>query len=110
MKKPLVIGERLFKYKKDALLYYKNILNSYEFNESLSDEHYEDLINLYNIEHNEKPEEEVIDRRYFPFERNHFGTEIDVFSKKEVDNGLVWSPGWHPVKEELDSSPTLTAK
>jgi hypothetical protein len=83
MKKPLVIRERLFKYKKDALLYYKNILNSYEFNESLSDEHYEDLINLYNIEYNEKPEEEVIDREYFPFERNHFGTELDVFSKEE---------------------------
>jgi len=83
MKKPLVIGERLFKYKKDALLYYKNILNSYEFNESLSDEHYEDLINVYNIEHDEKPEGEVIDRRFFRFDRNHFGPELDVISNKE---------------------------
>jgi hypothetical protein len=83
MKKPLVIGQRLFKYKKDALLYYKNILNSYEFDESLSDVHCEDLINLYNIDHDEKSEEEVIDRRYFQFDRNHFGTELDVFSIEE---------------------------
>jgi len=46
MRKPLKIGEKEFKYKKDALLYYKKILNSYDFGEILIDEHYDDIINL----------------------------------------------------------------
>lgn len=44
------IGEKEFKFKKDALNYYKGILNSYDFGEILSDEHYNDIIDLLNYD------------------------------------------------------------
>lgn len=46
MRKPLQIGDKEFKFKKNALEYYKGILNSYDFGESLSDQHYDDIIDL----------------------------------------------------------------
>ncbi len=46
MKTPTIIGNKVFKHKKDALNYYKNILNFYKFGEYLSDEHYDDLSDL----------------------------------------------------------------
>ncbi|MFN3783960.1 MAG: DUF3223 domain-containing protein [Spirosomataceae bacterium] len=46
MREPIVIGNKSYKYKKDALAYYQNILNSYNFGESVSDEHLDDLIAL----------------------------------------------------------------
>ena len=46
MRNPLKIGEREFKFKKEALLHYKNILNSYNFEGLLNDEHFNDLLNL----------------------------------------------------------------
>lgn len=46
MRQPLKIGNNVFKFKKDALAYYKRILNSYNFNESLSDNHINDVIAL----------------------------------------------------------------
>ena len=50
MKIPIEIGERNFSSKKDALLHFKNILNSYSFGQSLSDEDFNDLIALLNYE------------------------------------------------------------
>jgi hypothetical protein len=44
------IGNRQFKYKKDALNYYKEILNSYDFGEILNDDHYNDIIDLLGYE------------------------------------------------------------
>lgn len=46
----LKIGEREFKFKKDALNYYKEILNSYDFGEMLKDDHYNDIIDLLNYD------------------------------------------------------------
>ncbi len=63
------IGNKEFKFKKDALNYYKAILNSYDFGEILSAQHYNDIIDLLNYdisyshnhpefkEKNTKPEE-----------------------------------------------------
>lgn len=50
MRKMIKIGEKEFKFKKDALNYYKEILNSYDFGEILSDEHYNDIIDLLNYD------------------------------------------------------------
>jgi hypothetical protein len=50
MKKMIKIGKREFKFKKDALNYYKEILNSYNFGEILSDKHYKDIIELLNYD------------------------------------------------------------
>lgn len=46
MRKPIKIGEHVFPYKKDAISYYRTILNSYDFGVSLSDEHFSDLLDL----------------------------------------------------------------
>lgn len=59
MKIPTIIGNKIFKYKKDALSYYKNILNSYKFGEYLSDEHYDDLLDLIDYDDSFYEEDEV---------------------------------------------------
>jgi len=59
MRKPLLIGKNVFLTKKEALGYYKAILNSYNFGESLSDEDYEEIFCL--IQYDESFEEECGD-------------------------------------------------
>ncbi len=46
MRKPIKIGDVTFKYKKDAIAYYRAILNSYNFGESLTDEDYYKVFDL----------------------------------------------------------------
>ncbi len=46
MKKKIQIGALTFNYKKDALLHFKNILNSYKFGEILNSADYEDVLSL----------------------------------------------------------------
>lgn len=50
MRPPIEIGNKLFKYKKDALLYYKTILSSYDFGEILSKNDTIDVIELLEFE------------------------------------------------------------
>lgn len=45
------IGNRNFKSKKDALSFYKEILNSYDFEQSLSDTHYDDVLDLIDYDY-----------------------------------------------------------
>jgi hypothetical protein len=51
MKNTIKIGEKEYKYKKDVIAYYRAILNAYDFGQSLSDEHYNDLIDLINYDY-----------------------------------------------------------
>lgn len=46
MKKKIVIGNNIFNFKKDALNFYKVILNSYEFGEILNPTDFEDVMQL----------------------------------------------------------------
>ena len=46
MKTPIIIRDKIFKYKKDALLYFKAKLNSYDFGEILNEDDTKDLIAL----------------------------------------------------------------
>lgn len=46
MKTPIIIRDKIFKYKKDALLYFKTKLNSYDFGEILNEDDTEDLTAL----------------------------------------------------------------
>ena len=48
MREVIRIGKKDFKFKKDAINYYKDILNSYNFGDKLSDEHYFEIIDLLN--------------------------------------------------------------
>lgn len=47
MRKPIQIGDKKFKSKKDALLYYKMILNSYEIGEELKKKDFKDIYSLF---------------------------------------------------------------
>lgn len=46
MKKQIIIGKYNFNFKKDALSFYKKILNSYEYGDILNDKDFESVINL----------------------------------------------------------------
>ena len=46
MKTPIIIRDKIFKYKKDALSYFKTKLNSYDFGEKLNDEDTADVTAL----------------------------------------------------------------
>ena len=54
MIKKIQIGELTFNYKKDALLHFKNILNSYNYGETLNSEDYVDVLNLLKTHKKEK--------------------------------------------------------
>lgn len=46
MASPLHIGNKIFKFKKDAILHYRRILNSYKFGELLNEEDFKDVLHL----------------------------------------------------------------
>ena len=46
MNPQIKIGKKIFKYKKNVLLHFKNILNSYDFGESLNSEDFNDVYEL----------------------------------------------------------------
>jgi len=46
MRKPFKVGQKEYKFKKDAISHYRTILNSYDFGQSLSDSDFDDLIDL----------------------------------------------------------------
>jgi len=48
MRSPLKIGEKEYKTKKDAIAYYRAILNYYDFGESLNEDDIDDIIDLLN--------------------------------------------------------------
>ena len=48
--KDFMIGKTKYMYKKDALIFYKTILNSYKFGESLTDQHFNDIVDLLNYD------------------------------------------------------------
>lgn len=50
MRKPLIIGDKVYKTKKEAVSHYRTILNSYEFGQYLSNEDYIELIALLEYE------------------------------------------------------------
>lgn len=64
MRKPLQIGKKEYKFKKDAITHYRKILNSYEFNQSLNTSDFQDLMDLLDYDYTcyvVENEEELID-------------------------------------------------
>lgn len=51
MRKPFKIGQKEYKFKKDAITHYRTILNSYDFGQSLNDSDYDDLIDLLDYDY-----------------------------------------------------------
>ena len=57
MRKPIYIGKLIFKTKKDALLHFKKILNSYDFGESLNSDDFNEVLDLLKL--HEKSKEKI---------------------------------------------------
>jgi hypothetical protein len=51
MRKPFKIGQKEYKFKKDAVAHYRTILNSYDFDQSLNDSDFNDLIGLLDYDY-----------------------------------------------------------
>jgi hypothetical protein len=77
MRKVFKIGTKEYKYKKDAILHYRTILNSYDFGQSLNDSDYNEILDL-------------LDYDYFNYLAGKVITEseneIEAFLEIEVDN------------------------
>jgi len=52
MKKQIIIGDKIYRYKKDALGFYKTILNSYDYNERLNDGDEKEVLELLKLHPN----------------------------------------------------------
>ena len=98
MKKWLQIGCLNFKYKKDVVAHYKNILNSYNFKESLNKEDFNDVLNLLKIHPNAKEkigagivEIKVIETRYKTkcFNAIRVDSSCEIFSYIKCINGSL---------------------
>ncbi len=98
MKKWLQIGCLNFKYKKDVIAHYKNILNSYNFKESLNKEDFNDVLNLLKIHPNAKEkigagivEIKVIETRYKTkcFNAIRVDSSCEIFSYIKCINGSL---------------------
>jgi len=50
MRKPIIVGEKIYKTKKELTEHYRKILNSYKFGEFLNDNDYNDIIDLLDYE------------------------------------------------------------
>ena len=62
MRKPFKIGQKEYRFKKDAIAHYRTILNSYDFGQSLNDSNFDDLIDLLEYDYlNELAEIETTD-------------------------------------------------
>lgn len=90
MRNPLQIGDKIYKYKKDALIYYKMMLNSYEFGQSLNDNDFNALIDLLYYDPSTY-DEEINDDLNYPEQNAENGdvinnqTEIDFNEDSEQD-------------------------
>lgn len=92
----MIIGDKEFKYKKDALSYFKDILNSYEPSQIVNEQNFKDLVNLLEI----RPDKDdkigcgiekiqVIEVRYKTkcFELIRTDGSTEVFSYRNSING-----------------------
>jgi len=51
MRKPFKIGQKEYKFKKDAITHYRTILNSYDFGKSLNDSDFDDILDLLDYDY-----------------------------------------------------------
>ncbi len=51
MRKAFKIGQKEYKFKKDAVTHYRTILNSYDFGQSLNNSDFDDLIDLLDYDY-----------------------------------------------------------
>ena len=71
------IGQNEYRYKKDAILHYRNILNSYDFGESLSELDFNDIIDLLDYDYFNYLVENDISKE---------NSELDITVEKEIND------------------------
>ena len=85
MKTTTTIGQHTFTSKKEALLHYKTILNSYKFGQSLNDNDFTDVLALINYEYQltlaQTPRDESVSELPEEFEEQ---TEDDALSIEDI--------------------------
>jgi hypothetical protein len=85
VKNQLKIGEKIYKFKKDALYYYKNILNSYKFGQLLNDDDYNDLIDLLNY-NDSIVNKELIDNEFI---QDYYCERIITDKPKSITDNII---------------------
>lgn len=76
MKKIFRIGLKEYKFKKDAIAYYRTILNAYDFGQSLNDSNFDDLIDLLNY-------------AYFNDLAENENSEQTIEDESDYDNNII---------------------
>jgi len=82
MRKPIEIGGNKFTFKKDALEFYKKILNSYEFGEILNSSDFDNVFGLIEI-HPQKKEKIGCGIEYFRVGKAKFKTKSFEIVRKD---------------------------
>ncbi|RTZ02213.1 hypothetical protein EKM02_03780 [Flavobacterium sp. RSP49] len=87
MRKPLIIGDKTYQFKKDAISHYRTILNSYDFGQSLNEEDFNDIVDLFLLEddNNSETDSETTNiKETFTFDKNHFSNyQIAVLENED---------------------------
>lgn len=88
MRKPLKIGKKEYKFKKDAITHYRVLLNSYDFGQSLNDSDFDDIIDLLDYDYfNYITENEITNNN--SAEDLNDEIEIDENVEKNVEEILI---------------------
>jgi hypothetical protein len=86
MRKPLKIGQKEYKFKKDAIAHYRAILNSYDFNQSLNPTDFDDLIDLLDYDYlNYLAESEISDVQ----SNGIIDTRSEVENDENIEDELI---------------------
>ena len=84
--KPIEIGDRTFRYKKDALAHYKMILNSYGFGEILEHDDFIDVYELLRL-HPRAKEKIALGIKYFRIGKAKYATKCFEFVRTDETVG-----------------------
>jgi hypothetical protein len=110
MRNPLKIGERTFKYKKDALAFYRSILNAYNFGKSLSDEDFDSVLDLlfYDTDTNEDEKEQNLNDKQqleFKYDTDEDEDYLPLDDGQKAD--LRYETFGKPLKQIEDASDNI---
>ncbi len=87
MKPPIIIGRKVFKYKKDALSYFKTILNSYDFDRELNESDEKDVIALL-LENETKKDKIGVGIKTIRITKVQYGTKSFEIIRKDLTSEL----------------------
>lgn len=91
MRKPFKIGNKEYKFKKDAIVHYRGILNFYDSGETLNNSDYDDIIDLLNYDYfNHLVDTEVSEENVIDNEGQEDDLTIDLVKIAKVQFNTKW--------------------